>query len=526
MRAPRKGIEPVIGCIIASLLVLVAGPPFDAWPLCAFALVPLLLALRGRSVLGATLLGWLFGTLVNLGTQSWVSDALMAFAHFSRSSSVVALLCVSLMQGAAFGVFGLGSVLAERFKLSPFLAIPLLFGVCESLVPYVFPWNVGVIAWRLWPLTQVAEVGGAAAVSALLGLINVVVGALVVARVRRAPLPSDFRPAVIWLTAIVTVGVLRAGQVAWVEKASPQLKVAVIQPNVGIVSAEARKKHGDEYLAVMRRVTDAAQASGAELIVWPESSFPYVIDRQADREFAADHPWSLRTTRSAHLLFGSLTHRFGDSVVYNSAVLLTPEGQVKGIYDKRRLLPFGEYIPFKNRYPEWAKRLRADMPDWPEIEAGGELRLLTDGPLRIGALVCYEDVFPMTALHEANVLVTVANHAWFGAWAPRQALAVATLRAIELRRPLVRSTNNGVSSIGDALGRVIAEAPVRDVKNESDGPQTLQATIALLEIPAMGPLTAPLFPWVCGALLAALVLRGHRRASRDAQSGKPPHGAA
>ena len=144
--------------------------------------------------------------------------------------------------------------------------------------------------------------------------------------------------------------------------------------------------------------------------------------------------------------------------------------------------------------------------------------MLTDGALRIGPLICYEDILPdhvaaMGRVGDPNLLVTLANHAWFGASAaPHQALALATLRAIETRRDLVRASNTGVSSFGDALGRITRRGGLHAVDPDHPiAPELIVADVRLYDGFALGPWSAPAFPWGCAATLAIGVIVGRRR---------------
>lgn len=148
------------------------------------------------------------------------------------------------------------------------------------------------------------------------------------------------------------------------------------------------------------------------------------------------------------------------------------------------------------------------------------------GLIRVAPMICYEDILPETAAEiavrspHANLLATLVNHAWFGAsLAPSESLALATFRSVELRRALIRAANTGVSSIGDALGRVVAEGPLIGVSADHLAPPLrLQGDVALLEIPVLGPLVIAGFPYMCAAgLVAAMLLTVRRGARRQVQ---------
>ena len=141
--------------------------------------------------------------------------------------------------------------------------------------------------------------------------------------------------------------------------------------------------------------------------------------------------------------------------LYNSAVLFGPERRIRGSHDKQRLLPFAEYWPWP-----------LDGLDLPGVvtTAGGRPQVLVAGDVRLGAMICYEVVFSelahALARDGAEILVNLSNDAWFGTTgAIEQHFAAAVFRAIETRRPLLRSTNTGITAAIDAAGRVVARLP-------------------------------------------------------------------
>jgi len=159
-----------------------------------------------------------------------------------------------------------------------------------------------------------------------------------------------------------------------------------------------------------------------------------------------------------HIIGGIVTETVGDEEkAYNSALLV--EGStIMGRYDKRRLLPFGEMIPFGETFPV----LYELSPQSGHISPGRASTPLQFGDKRIAVMICYEDVLPglvngAVADTNPDLLVNLTNDAWFGeTWEPWMHHALARFRAVEHHRYFLRATNTGVSSIVDPVGRVIA----------------------------------------------------------------------
>jgi apolipoprotein N-acyltransferase len=289
------------------------------------------------------------------------------------------------------------------------------------------------------------------------------------------------------------------------------LQVGILQPNFGIVPMEERKRHGEKYIRTLRQATHELGRQGADLIIWPESAWPFLFDRQMAKEFPAAHPWALRPGVGGRLLFGSLSHTFGGNIVYNSAVLVSDSGLIAGRYDKGQLVPFAEFVPLADRYPNWAKEVRKKTPLWPAITAGHGPQLLVDRELRIGPLICSEDIDPTyahrLAKQQPNLLVSMASDAWFGdSGGASQHLALAAFRAIETRRDFVRATNTGVSAIIDALGRVRLRGPLYEItENGQQPPAPLTGEIRLLDITGFAPWIARFVPLLCLLGLACAI---------------------
>ena len=160
------------------------------------------------------------------------------------------------------------------------------------------------------------------------------------------------------------------------------------------------------------------------------------------------------------ILLGVNTEK--DSKYFNSAAFVSSEGKTKGIYNKIHLVPFGEYVPFSNKFPALHNLILGQLG---EFTPGKEFKLFTLTPLpftqtyKFAALICFEDIFPELARrfvkNGARFLVVITNDAWYGkSGAAYQHAASSVFRAIENRVPVIRSANTGYSCFIDSRGRI------------------------------------------------------------------------
>ncbi|MFO7837973.1 MAG: apolipoprotein N-acyltransferase, partial [Desulfosalsimonadaceae bacterium] len=232
-----------------------------------------------------------------------------------------------------------------------------------------------------------------------------------------------------------------------------RLDVAVVQGNI-----DQMQKWDDAFrrLSLDRhfRLSQAAKNPEPELIVWPETAVPFYF--QYRREATERLLVRARQTGAALLIGAPSVEREGKKTAYyNSAYLISSEGEVLESYDKVHLVPFGEYVPFR----KWLFFIDTLVAQVGNFESGEKGDTISRPPADIGMLICYEAIFPglsaeMTK-NGAAFLVNITNDAWFGnTGAPRQHFSMAVLRAVENRRSLVRAANTGISGFIDAAGRI------------------------------------------------------------------------
>jgi apolipoprotein N-acyltransferase len=523
-RLARLGLSALSG----ALLVL-SVPTLDLWPLMWIALGPQLhVALTSETPKRAFLHGWLTGIIANTAGFYWMDGLLERFGHMSPVEALPIMLLLTSYQGLEFallswGVYRLRARTEGRYSVA--LMAMLVMAAIELAMPQVFPFYLAISQAWVPPVIQIADLTGPIGVTALMVAWN---GALVDAWHRRRAGTRGMemlRPLAVASAFVVVVlgyGALRIHQVDAARAAAPKVKTGLVQANVGILEKWDPREFAKLLDTHQRASADLARA-GAELIVWPESSYPYALPRPFEHEWPAGDPRRVRVGFDTPLLFGALTRTLGppktraDRYPYNTALMLDAEGRVTGAYDKVFLMLFGEYIPFYDAVP-WFTELFPEASNFSRGADPASFQLHVSGrDFKLGPLICYEDILPSFTRRVAklrpNALVNITNDAWFGRTAePYQHLALAVFRAVENRLELVRAVNTGVSAHVDAAGRVLARTDSVDPHETPDAPpSTLLVDLAMLDGGGLYPHVGDLFGFGCFLALVALAVR--RRAA-------------
>ena len=451
--------------LASATAVLIAIPAFveALWPVTWVALVPLFLALRDASPGRAFLLGWWTETLsIWLGFY-WLVGTMVRFGFIPVPFSLLFLGIIGMGNGVRLGLFAW----CLRFRAvqhAPWwhcLLLPACTYVAfDYLFPRVFPWYLGFTQFPAKPLIQIADVTGIYGITLLLVMCSTVIVAWL-------PHPNQLaRPARGLMSLVFSAlfllnigyGMWRTHQVTRAMQQTPPLRLGIIQPNIGIFE-KGKRGIRQEQLRLQVAMSEALLAQRPDLIIWPETMYPYAVSIDRQQLFFPTPP----DTGNAYWLMGALTYETSPSTrrVFNSALLMAPDTRIVGRYDKQQLLAFGEYIPLQRYLPF----LQNISPTIGNLTPGtGGVLTLPHGP-SIGTLICYEDILPALGRRAvqqgAQLLVNFTNDAWFGETrAPYLHRSLAAFRAIEHRVYLVRATNTGLTSIIDAVGREQTALPL------------------------------------------------------------------
>ena len=420
--------------VLTAVLLLLIFPKFDLRFLAPVALTPLLVVLaRTRDAWQRFFYGWAAGIFYWFFLCTWIEFVLEVHGGMGRFGGWASFLLFCLLKALHLAVFSaLAGPLMRTVYALPAVAA-LWTGLERTHATFGFAWldlgNAGIsmsVPLRLAPLV------GVYGLSFVFAMLSAAVACIILRYNRTRLLPLLSLP-LLWLLPPI------------LETTPASQSALVVQPNIDpSVQWTALEREKAE-----RRLSLLSEIYPAPLVIWPELPAPlYFYD---DRDF---HEAATNIARhGSFFLFGTVAYT-GQHQPLNSAVLLKPDGSEAGRYDKIDLVPFGEFVPslfsFVNRITQEAG----------DFVAGQDIKVLNAGEHRLGVFICYESAFPdlvrrFTA-KGADVLVNLSNDAYFGHSEARvQHLALVRMRAVENRRFIIRSTNDGITAVINPAGQII-----------------------------------------------------------------------
>lgn len=449
LRTIRLKLSDYRGSLLAAVCLVLAFPKTDIWPLAWVGLVPLLRGLDGQTPLRAFGRGYLCGILFFGGTLYWL-------VHVTLPGMVLLAAYLAVY----FGFFGIGYNFLNRLEAAwkPF-GIAGLWTLLEFIRAHFltgFGWaSLGYSQYKNLSLIQVADLTGVYGVSFWVVLANLLFKEIFddVRKNPRAQLkftPSLVVPALI-LTLTLGYGVVRLGILRRAQnQPAPQATIAVVQANI----PQSMKWYEPAWPDIMARykiLTEAAAKEKPDLIIWPETSYPGIL--WEDKKLF-DELRGFVARLGVPLLVGSVARE--NDRYYNTAILLSKDGEILQQYRKIHLVPFGEYIPLRFLFP-FLEHI-VPVADFTAGEEYTVFKLWDDGK-PFSVLICFEDTLGgltrQFVRHGAGLLVNMTNDAWFrDTKEPFMHAQASVFRSVENRRTLVRAANTGVSCFIDASGRV------------------------------------------------------------------------
>jgi apolipoprotein N-acyltransferase len=497
----------VLSSILQVLPFPIAGPvPLWRTAFCWIAVLPLLWALLGNDKSGKALtlrqgaaLGYVCGFIWYMGNCYWIYQTMYLYGGLAKPIAAGILVLFSLYLGLYHALFGT-LIAAFRSRLGrqiALLMVPFAWVAVELARARItgLPWDLLGIAQVDNPLlTRLAPITGAYGLSFIIAAVNTLWLIRIRIRERRFT-----RPALTIAGVVIVVFYVASLRLIANPKDSPTTATAtLVQENLEVGAAATgpqlttqqlfesfsylSRYPSSQFLLGIPELPDTQSvylirhhapiegadsktpiATRADLIVWPEAPSGFFT---SDPDFH-QRMTNLASSSQALLIIGSIgidPNRDPQSdrpyFKYDSAAIFTPDGSSQARYDKIHLVPWGEYIPFKNFF-FFAHKLTAGAGD---MDRGRNRTVFPFRSHTYGTFVCYESIFGdevrQFVKNGAEVLVNISDDGWYGdTSAGWQHLNMVRMRAIENHRWILRSTNTGVTTAINPYGRVTVSLP-------------------------------------------------------------------
>jgi apolipoprotein N-acyltransferase len=448
----KRRLELTVWAFLLSLAYYPGYFGFIAW----FALArPLMIIapLKPKEAFGAA---YLFGFLFNAFSLYWV-------ALVTPPGTVAAVLIVALYYSLVLFTFN------RLYALRPWLgiaAVPFLWVGMEyfrTLSQFAFPWSdLGYTQSYFLEMIQIVSVISVHGLSLLIMIVNVLVW-----QILRKDLLAERRLTSAFVSLAIVLLVLAYGWIVLPPlEVTGRFPVAVLQGSVPLHQKWATANE-DYSLRLYDSLAQSVYKPGIKLYVWPETAVPsYLSHSSVDRRYVG----SIARKTNAYHLVGALGAEVGPNVEnhYNSCYQFGPDGTMGLRYDKVKLVPFSEHVPYQDHLPFLRKEVLTkyltfietyDVQWWSDFRPGDSLKLFSLPDARYAVLICFESTFPEYARKAvrmgADFLVGITNDTWFGhSVGVHMHSRIFLVRAIENRSWSIRAANSGISYIADKYGRI------------------------------------------------------------------------
>ncbi|WP_461535695.1 apolipoprotein N-acyltransferase [Spongorhabdus nitratireducens] len=446
---------------VAGLLMPLAFSPFDYWPLALICPALLFLVCLDIPVKTVVRRAALFGLGLYSAGVSWVYVSIHVYGMTPPWLAVILTALFVLTLTACFIIpplllFGL----INRKHSLPYWHQALIFSGLWILAEWSrswlftgFPWLQSGYALLDTPFQSLAPVIGVYGLSLLLLL----VGTLVISLLKTRASSQNNKPALALLVGMGICGALAIplNSHSWTQPEGKPVSFAAVQGNIS-QNLKWEPGHFDQTVKTFLKLSEPYW--GKQLLIWPENALPVLHSRITDLLAALDRRAQQRNTA---LFLGLPYDRYdqnGHGSYYNAMIGL---GEGEGLYLKRKLVPFGEYVPMQDLLRGVIDFFNLPMSNF--RKGPEQSSLLQAGSLGLTTYICYEVAYPDFAAEAAKnsgALLTVSNDTWFGdSIGPQQHLQLARMRALETGRPMIRATNDGITALIDRDGKVLKTTP-------------------------------------------------------------------
>lgn len=454
--------------LLAGAILTLSFAPFNIFPLAILSGALLLNVWLNSSTQRAFWRGWLFGVgLFSTGVY-WVYISI----HTYGGTNVFAATLITALLIAYISFFpALAGYLLNRFfptnnNAKILLAFPAIWVFTEWVRSWLFtgfPWLLVGYSQMTSPLRGYAPIASVFGISlAVLFCSGLVLK--IILEIKQKNYPQVYKFSVVLLLIWIIGGTLSL--IAWTKPINKPIQISMVQGNIA-QELKWSPEHVQPTLDHYEELTNSHWNS--PIVIWPESAIPVPLQMATDFvESMAKLAYSHQTT-----FISGIPIKDENSDSYYNAVIAIGAGQ--GLYLKHRLVPFGEFIPFRKIFGRLFDLMQVPMSNF--ISGEGHPDPILSNGLKIAAFICYEIAYPEQVLWrqgDMNMILTISNDAWFGhSIAQAQHLQMAGMRALEMGRPVLFVSNDGITAFINAKGKIQSRAPAHEPYVLTD---TIQAT--------------------------------------------------
>jgi apolipoprotein N-acyltransferase len=445
--------------LIAGAAITLSFAPFNIWPISLVSLTIFALALKQQTLSACLKRSFIFGLGLYLGGVHWVYVSVHNFGGASVFLASLIVLIFALFLAFVFTLpFYISGKWFRDHPLNLIIVIPACWLLGEWLRSWLltgFPWlYLGYGHLDTW-LSGWAAIGGVMSISFMLAVTAGVIAELILfikkdSSLSRISLLSSVIPVIgFWIAGFFLQ------QITWAKPDQTPITVGMVQPNLSQdIKLNWSEKSVYQSLDQLREQSKDLWKN--DWVIWPEAAIPTALTFHTALPFLEEMN-SIASDNQAALFTGVIYDDEKNEKYYNSIVGL---GSGYGFYHKRRLVPFGEYVPLEDYLRgliEFFNLPTSFIHLGPEEQHG----LIAKG-IRITPAVCYEIVYPdliAQSAKETQVLLNLNNLGWFlDSIQSKQFMQMAQMRALETGRYLIYNTNNGPSAIIDNKGKIVAQS--------------------------------------------------------------------
>lgn len=494
--------KDILFSILSGVMIGTSYIPFPPWAL-FFCLIPLWSRIvQQNSYKKAFWMAWTTQFVLALIGFHWIPYTIVEFGHMPYFVGALGLLAFAALTNlhipfAAVVCLFLSKKNPHLSQNQKVLLLAALTALLEKINPQIFPWHLGY-PWMYGglPAYHTADLIGFSGLSTLTYLINAWILVMIWELPRKVIFKKHVSSFLILFSILNLIGYYQKSK--W-NNFDSQVNILAVQPNIGnqekqfqIFGSGFKSQVIQQHLDLTRLGLQSAQEKSkqVDLVLWPETSIPEYLDLYFHRQKNVQRILEFIKEIKVPVLSGAYSHNLKTFQDSNSLFLFDEQAQLQGLYKKHQLLAFGEYLPFSDYFPSLLKLL----PTVANFERGPGPQTMNFKNLKLGLQICYEGLHPWFTNKlsnlKADIIVNVTNDSWFGhTFEPSQHMFMTFARSIEVRRPMVRATNTGITSAILANGDILQLSPqiqawagVFEIQYKKSSPQTFFAIFPYVDV--------------------------------------------